>query len=98
MKPPSYWSEILYNRYVINTREPGAIEKFVSEVQEDAMDKPSLDRISQAVEIQRDVIEVMNGVLRQIAQQSDHSGTIKLALNTIDYCRTRGEELKELVR
>ncbi len=36
MKPASYWRDILCNRFIVNTKESGVIEKFIESVQRDA--------------------------------------------------------------
>lgn len=36
MKPASYWRDELCNRFVLNTKDTGVIEKFVEEIQRDA--------------------------------------------------------------
>lgn len=36
MKPPSYWRDILCNRFIVNTKDSDVILNFVKDIQEDA--------------------------------------------------------------
>ena len=37
MKPASHWASIFLNRHPINTKECGEVERFIAEVQADAL-------------------------------------------------------------
>lgn len=39
MKPPSYWQNLLCNRFVINTKDPDVILNFIKEIQADAREE-----------------------------------------------------------
>lgn len=79
MKPPSYWRDKICDMFVINTKEAGVIEKFISEVQHDAriVDRLTNVDVPYSGEEPPNLLDMMNN-------GSEHLGLISILKTASD--------------